>query len=279
MNYIIKNSLWSFLLVVGFCSCEKGDYVKSYAEFVNVYFDGTKVALANNGEGIFIAAKYNGYPIAWDVHSKKIKVVEGEGKFEFYDTRDGRVVAEKTVDVKPGTQETYMLFQPTEQSAVSFVDPHAQDNEAAAPAGHIKLKVGNYAQEIIPFEKIDIKVSIQYFDADWNEFIEEVGTIKGIGNSVDDAAYHILPDGVPDGVTEYGYTFEISDNATGQPLLNHGGTNYSMAAFMPPYMDPVPVKQVYTLFLVARKAWGEAPPFIKLGDDFYEVAANVLFAN
>ncbi len=50
---------------------------------VDVYFDALKVALANNGQGIYIAARYNGHPIEWDINFKKIRVVEGEGKFEF----------------------------------------------------------------------------------------------------------------------------------------------------------------------------------------------------
>lgn len=31
--------------------------------------------------------------------------------------------------------------------------------------------------------------------------------------------------------------------------------------------------------MVSNKTWGEVPPFIMKGDDFYEVATSVLFAN
>lgn len=275
----IKRGLFGILLAAALYSCKKGEEIETFKEFVNVSFDATRTALANNGQGIFISAKYNGYPIAWDLYAKKIRVGEGEGRFEFYDNRTGEVVAEKIVDARIGEEEAYTMFQPTMQSPVTFIDPHAQDGEAAPPAGHIKLKLASYAGDLIPFDKIDVKVFIQYYDVDWNEFIEEVAVVNNIGKSVDDAVYHIIPDGVPPGITEYTYVFEFRDSETGQYLINHGGTNYSSMAFMPAYMNPFPVKKIFTLYLVSKEAWGEAPVFLKKGDKYYSIEANALYIN
>lgn len=280
MKAHIRNSTVIALLSIGLYSCQKAEYINSFSEFVDVYFDADKTALRDNGAGVFIAARYNGSPIEWDINLKKIKVVPGEGKFEFYDTRNGKVVAEKVIDVKPGSKETYTLFQPTLDAPVAFIDPNAQDTESPAPTGHIKVKVANYAQDLIPFENLDIKVSISYYDADWNEVVTEIGMIKDVKSSIDRAAYHILPDGLPDPLPEVpcNYVFEFIDSDTGQPLLNYGGTNYSNTALTPDGIDPLPNKKVFTLYMVSRKSWGEAPPFIKKGDTFYEIATNVLFA-
>lgn len=281
MKFPIKSIIATAVLLAGLSSCKKGEFATPFAEFVEVYFDADKTALRDNGAGVFIAAKYNGYPIEWDVTSKKMKVVAGEGTFEFYDTRDGKVVAEKVIDVKAGSKDTFVLFQPTMDAPVSFIDPHAQASESAAPAGHIKLKVANYAKDLIPFEHTDIKVSISYFDADWNEVITEIGLIKDIKDGVDKAEYQIIADGVPDPLPEmgYNYVFEFVDSNTGQPLLNHGGTNYSNMAFSPSGLDPLPTKNVYTLYITSRETWGEAPPFLKKGNTFYEIATSILFAD
>lgn len=279
MYKIIKSSCCILLFAATLGSCQKAEQVETFRDFVDVYFDATKVALANNGEGIFIAAKYNGHPIEWDVILKKIKVVEGEGKFEFYNTRTGETVAEKTIDVKSDANETYTLFQPTLESPVSFIDPKSQDSEEAAPAGHIKLKIVNYAQYLIPFNKVDVKVYITYFDQDWNEVRAEVGIIPDITNDINGGEYHILPNGIPEGVIDYNYVFEYFDHETGQPLLNHGGTTYSALAFTPAYLDPLPVKNVFTVYLSHYKAWGETPVFIKKDEEFWEVKGTLLFAN
>ena len=281
MKVNIRNSIAIVLLLISTYSCQKGEYVNSFSEFVEVYFDADKTALRNNGAGVFIAAKYNGKPIEWDINRKKIKVVPGKAKFEFYDTRNGKTVAEKDIDVQSDSKNAYTLFQPTMEAPVAFIDPDGQAAESPAPPGHIKVKVANYAQDLIPFEKLDIRVSISYYDADWNEVIKEVGIIKDIKSSVDQATYHILPDGLPSPLPDLpsNYLFEFIDSNTGEVLLNHGGTNYSNMAFSPGSTDPLPVKNIFTLYMVSRETWGEAPPFIKKGDTFYEIATNILFAN
>ncbi|WP_341838881.1 hypothetical protein [Chitinophaga caseinilytica] len=230
---------------------------------------------------ILLAARYNGHPVEWDILAKKIKVVTGEGKFEFYDTRNGKVVAEKVVDVKAGAKQKFTLFQPTMDAPVSFIDPDAQKNEPPAPAGQIKVKVANYAQDLVPFKKLDLRVYISYFDADFNEVMTEVGMIKDVQDAVDKAAYQLLPNGLPNPAPEYGYqyVFAFLDGETGEPLRNHGGTGYSNLAFSPQGIDPLPLNNVFTLYMVSNKTWGEAPPFIKKGEDFYEVLTTVLFAN
>lgn len=279
MFSIIKSSGWSLLLLAVFSSCQKAEPVETWRKFVNVSFDATKTALTNNGAGLFMSAKYNGHPIAWDINLKKIKVVEGEGKFEFLDTRTGNVVAEKTLDVKEDGVNQFFMFQPTLESPVTFYHPSDQDSEEAAPEGHIKLKLANYTGDLIPFSKVDVKVFIMYYDENWNEVKDELGIIRDIAGSVDEAGYNVLPDGLFDGIMDYAYIFEFYDGTTGEPLMNHGGTTYICNGIFPVYLEKPAVKNVYTIYLTPNKAWGEAPPFIKKGEEFYEVYANILYVN
>lgn len=278
----IKQLCGAMLLLIASVACEKGDYVKPFREFVKVSFDANKTALRDNGEAIYIAARYNGYPIEWSPGGDgKIKVVEGEGRFEFYDSRNDRIVADTLIDVIPGAEQVFYLFQPTLESPVTFIDPvNAQAGEEAAPEGYIKLKVANYAQDVIPFSQTDVKVIVLYYDENWNEIRADVGVIENVAKAVEEASYVLLPDGVPDGVTDYQYIFEFIDGVTGQPLLNYGGTDYwTTTGFTPMYMDPLPMKNVFTLYFVTQKGWGEAPHFIKNGDDFYEIQSKVLYAD
>lgn len=275
----MKGIGWSLLLLVIFSSCQKGELVETYKNFVNVSFDASQTALAKNGGGLAISAKYNGYPIPYDINLKKIKVVEGEGKFEFLDASTGELLIEKTVDVKLDGDNQFYMFQPSLGSPVTFYDPTAQDNEAAAPEGHIKLKLANYAQDIIPFNKLDVKFFITYYDADWNQVVKELAFIRDISNSVNEGEYHIIPDGLSEEIMDYVYSFEFYNGETGEPLLNHGGTTYFGDGFMPAYLTPLPEKKVFTVYLTSFKAWGETPVFIKKGEDFYTISGNVLFAN
>ncbi|WP_257669205.1 hypothetical protein [Parapedobacter tibetensis] len=271
---------WVALMAAGLSSCEKGDYVKSYHEFVDVYFDPLRTALRSNPEGVFIAMRYNGAPIDWNAGADgKVRVVEGEGTFEFYDTRNNQVVCDTTVNVIADGKQVYYLFQPTMDAPVTFIDPDGQASEETAPDGHIKLRIANYAQDLIPFAQTDIKVFVKIADEEWNETVVEVGTISNLAGQIDEAAYVTLPYDVPDGTIDYQYYFEFVDSATGEPLLDYGGSPYRTSGFSPGYLDPLPVKNVFTLYLTSLKAWGEAPPFIKKGDDFYEVAINVLYAD
>lgn len=268
-----------FLLLLAFSSCKKGEQVETWTKFVDVFFDARKTALADNGAGVFIAARYNGFPIEWDILRQKIKVVEGPAQFQFYDTRTGKTVAEKNIDVKAGAKDVYTLFQPIMDAPVSFVDPRDQDKEEAAPAGHIKIKVANYAQMLIPYKKVDMKLFIVYFDEDWNEQKDQLGIIRDVPSSVNEGSYQILPDGLRAGIEIYNYVFEFTDHETGAPLLNHGGNTYISAPFSFSDFQPTPVKKVYTIYLTPFKAWGETPAFIKNGEDYYEITTRILFAN
>lgn len=243
---------------------------------MDVYFDARQTALVNNGEGIFIAAKYNGEKVDWDPWLFKIKVVEGEGRFEFYDTRTGETVAEKVVDVKPGMTDTFAIFQPLMEAPVTFIDPKADAREPAAPDGHFKIKVANYAQMLIPFQKVHLNIYIQYYNENWEEQIAKIGAVENIANNMNDATFQTIPDGVPEGVTDYAYFMEVVNGDTGEALKNYGGTNYSAALFSPTWLDPQPAKNVYTFYLGPYKAWGETPFFLKHREDFYEIMGNMM---
>ncbi|MGM1428801.1 hypothetical protein ACS126_06050 [Sphingobacterium lactis] len=269
---------WMALLTAGLSSCEKGEYTKSYHTFVDVYFDATATKLTSD-EGPTVALRYNGNQVDWDFSPGRVRVVEGEGTFEFYDKRSNKVLCDTTIDVLPGEKQRYSLFQPTIGAAVTFIDPDGQASEEAAPEGHIKLRIANYAQDLIPFAQTDIKVFVKYSDEEWNEYFAEVGTIRNVSTKIEKAAFVTLPTGVPEDGLDAQYYFEFMDSATGQTILDHGGSTYRTSAFYPTYPDPENIKNVFTIYLAPLKAWGEAPPFIKKGEDFYEIAINVLYAD
>lgn len=281
MCYMFKNILCCLLLAATFTSCKKGEQIETWKKMTEVNFDASRVALRNNGEGIYIAARYNGEPVEWNASVGNIKVVEGEGVFSFYDTRTGATVAEKTVNVKADSAQGFTMFQPTLSSPVTFIDPKAQDQEPTPEAGSMKIKLSNYAQELIPFNKVDVKITIIYYDQDFNEVHEELGIIRNISKTASEGEYVTLPNGITETAQLYGYMYslEFIDGDTGAPLLNHGGTTYQCVAYSLMFLDPPPQKHIYTLYLSTEKAWGEAPAFIKNGEDFYNVTCNLLFYN
>ncbi len=62
-------------------------------------------------------------------------------------------------------------------------------------------------QYLIPFRKTDVKVYISYMDENWNEIRQELGIVNDIPSNLNEGGYHILPDGVPEGITDYAYLF------------------------------------------------------------------------
>lgn len=251
-----------FLITV-LSSCKKLDYKNEFAEFASVYF------LNNSVISVEMQARYNGAPIEWNQSSGEIRAVAGEAKLEFYDRRTGAVQAEKTVTIDPSRPDTFQLFQPVEGGGVSFIDPKAQADEAAPPEGFMKIKIANYATDLVPFENTDLVVIGEYYDEDFNTQYEVLDTIYNVSQNLDNEGYHTVSKG---GAHIGAWRFSFLDHETGQEVKNLGGTTYSCFGFY----SSLYAKFIFTLYLTSYEEWGEHELFIKKGDKFYSVAINVL---
>lgn len=259
----------ALLFIAGISSCKKLDHNTGFETFSEVFFDKTTSVTENH-----LAAKYNGFPIDWDV-SGKIKVPAGEREFEFYDTRSGKVLGKKSVNIVAGKPENYLIFQPSEDSPLAFLDPNEQAGEAAAPEGFMKIKIANYAKDLLPFDKIDIVV---LGVTDNFEFIE-VATIASVGSNLENESYHLIP---TDNRFSGGYTFWFKEHGSQSPVKDFGGTNnYANQGyfFSPESTVPYPNKKIFTIYFTAMEAPYEYEGFLKKDDKFYDINPNVLFSN
>lgn len=256
-----------FFLVICF-SCKKtSDNINDFKQLTDVYFQAQSV-LGND-----LGVKYEGHPIAWDgTGNGKIHVPEGEGKFEFYDKRDGKVLGEKTLNISLSDTQRFVIFQPLEDSPLAFLNPEAQNREEAAPEGFMKIRIASYAPDFIPYEKIDVIVIGMYFDEEFNFFYEPVDTIFNISRNLDNEPYHLVSKG---GQRMESWSFSFRDHETGQEVKNFGGTLYRSLDIYPSLFD----KFVFTVYLVPFEAWGEHESFLKFGEGFYNIEPRILFEN
>ncbi|HMI03484.1 MAG TPA: hypothetical protein VK541_13425 [Pedobacter sp.] len=259
-------SIIFLLAVVGLSSCKKLDYDKSFTKFVDVYFKNN-AALAGN-----LGVKYAGKTIDWESDGK-IKVVEGEGTFEFYDKRSGSVLGNKTITVTASQVEEFIVFQPNENDPVAILDPDAQAKEPVPGQDFMKIKVANYSTDLLPYEKTDVVV-IGITSA--FEFVT-LATIESVGQNLDQETYHLIPTGGSDVIA---WTFSFVEHGTNTKLKNAAGEDYiNVNSFLyPDEIQPRPEKNIYTIYFnpVVRS---EDPIFLKLNDIYYDIQPTVLFAD
>ncbi|GAA4131942.1 hypothetical protein GCM10022216_02540 [Sphingobacterium kyonggiense] len=272
MNIKITKGLSILLLLaLSFAGCEKGDYTEPYTEFGEVYFDASQTASYQTGH---LKIKYNGNSIEIQSGTNgRVRVPQGEGKFEFYDERTGEVLGGKTVNIIPASPETFNLFQPTETDPIAFLDPNGQADEEAAPAEFMRLKIANYAGDLLP-KDLDIVV----LGLNMNFETVELATLESVSNNIGEEQYRQIPTGGSDILA---YTFKFRDRKTQEFVKMHGGEDYWSQNFFlyPDMISPYPEKRVYTIYLRSIEQWGEHPLFIKLGDKYYEISPEILYAN
>src|SRR5690606_19298050 len=156
--YSINGLVVLLLLTLNFTACKKLDHDEGFTSIGEVYIDASGAPALYDG----LKVNYNGVPVDIQPYSGttyRVRVPEGESTFQFYNGEtSGDILAEKTVNIVPGSPETLLLFQPTETSDVAILDPNEQDNEEAAPEGFLKIKIANYANTALPLDKYDIVV-------------------------------------------------------------------------------------------------------------------------
>jgi hypothetical protein len=265
-------NITALILLSGFYSCKKLDYDNSFKTFANIYFLDN-VALNRTGQGIFLSVKYEGSPVAWTQGTGRIEVPEGKGRFEFFDRRTGVVLAEKTVEVNRSKPDTFLVFQPTVESPIAFLDLKGQANEAAPPAGFIKLKVANYATDLIPYEQTDIIV----VGINMNFELTNLDTIEAVGNNLSNETFHL----VPTTSDILAYTFCFKKHGTDMIVRNDMGDVYmNIEEFLyPDDMNPKPEKNIYTLYFVPILSPTPSDMYVKHGGKYYNIRTNILYAN
>lgn len=249
------------VIIIGFSSCKKLDYNNGFSTFADIFF-------LNNSINKNLAAKYNGSPITWDQGSGKIHTLEGEGTFEFYDKNSKVSFGTKKVNVTASAPQKIMLFQPIEDAPIAFLDPNAQEEEAPPKQGFMKIKLANYAANLLPFDKIDVVV----YALVGRTFVK-VGVIENVGKNLDSEEYHqvsigeITPGRVPT------YQFSFMNHATQEEVKNNAGTRY-----MSPSFNAADTKGIYTIYLTPFDA-PEIDFFLKYNGKYYSVFPNILFPN
>jgi len=240
-----KNMLkWMVVMLLPFIaitSCEKIDVDQRFTTFGEVFFIADQTASYQAGH---LKVKYNGNPIELQSGTGRIRVPEGEGKFEFYDESRDEVLGEKTVNVVPGSPERYSLFQPTEEDPIAFINPDGEIDEEAAPDGFMKIKIANYAKKLIPFEKTDVIVNFRYTQGRQYVYVP-VDTIEAVGQTLDTATYRLVRLGERLSNYQPGYFISFKEHGTDNKVNNAGGTMYySHVAIVPDE-----VKKVTTRYL------------------------------
>ncbi|MGJ1312210.1 hypothetical protein ACS126_06080 [Sphingobacterium lactis] len=266
MKIYIYRGILSLLILMGFNSCRKYDYDNGITTFGEVFFLSQNIVSD-------LSVKVNNTTIDWQAATGRIRVPEGKYTFIFYDKSSGKDVGEKTVNVVAGSPETYNLFQPTENDPVAFLNPNGQTNEEAANDGFIKLKIANYAGDLIP-DELDIVVLGLNMSMETVELV----TLESVTNNIGEEQYRQVPTGGSDILA---YTFKFRNRKTQLFVKNHGGDDYwNQNLFIyPESMSPIPEKRVYTIYLRAIEQWGEFPAFIKSGDKYYDINPEILYAD
>jgi len=237
-SYIIISVLFTTVF-----SCQKLDHEDGITPFGEVYFDINAPALYE-----YLKVKYNKSDIELEVGTGRVQVPEGEGVFQFYDSRSGEILAEKEVNIIPGSPETFLLFQPTETAPIAILDPNEQANEEAAPEGFMKIKIANYASTALPLAKYDLIVEV---NDGWNGY-QQLDVIESVGTDLAVESYHLVAKGTHEPGFLYTYRFTFSIPGTEEIVLNGRGTVYTNGGSWS-YPTPKPEKDVFTMFLSENK--------------------------
>lgn len=255
----------SLLVLINLSSCKKLDYDNGFKTFAEVFFI--------NQNTTDLGVKINNTPVSWQNGTGQIRVPEGETTFVFYDKQSGKELGEKTVNVISGNPETFLVFQPLEGAPVAFLDPRGQAEEPAAPEGYMKVKIANYAGDLLPPD-LDIIV----LGLNMNMETVELATLESVTNNLGEEQYRQIPTGGSDILA---YTFKFRNRNTQEIVKNHGDEDYwNQNVFLyPDSMFPFPEKRVFTIYLRTYEQWGEYPAYIKSGDKFYEVSPEILYAD
>ncbi|MCT1525317.1 hypothetical protein [Sphingobacterium hotanense] len=245
-----------------FISCKKLEHDDGIVTFGEVFFDMSSVPSYE-----FISVRYNGQPIDLESGTGRIRVPEGEAQFSFYDERTSDLLGEKTLNIIARSPEKHIIFRPTDDAKISFLDSDGQSNEEAPSEGKMKIKIANYATSLLPG-----KVDIVFHGLVGRTYIA-TDTIKEVSQNLGEEEYHLVKKG---DVSPSRPTYQLSfiNSATKEELTNIGGT-----IFFTTTMSANALKGIYTLYLTPSERDFEAPAWLSFDNKFYTVSINVLYAD
>ncbi|MGJ1362010.1 hypothetical protein ACR79B_03325 [Sphingobacterium spiritivorum] len=261
MRYFTRTMGLGMFLVLLF-SCKKLEYDQGITTFGEVFF------IVDNVESYpHLKIKYNGNDIDQQQGTGRIRVPEGEAKFEFYDERSGKVLAEKSVNIEAGLAATFIGFQPSEDASIAFLDPDAQNNEETPPEGFMKIKIANYSAGLLP-DKVDV-----VFHGLVGRLYVPTDTISNVGNNLEIKQYYTVNKGNVS-PSRPNYQLSFIDSETKEEIKNLGGTIFFTTA-----MFANAEKGVYTVYLTAVARDFEAPAFLEGSGKYFTIQPNILFAD
>ena len=262
-NNMIKFTLLLMITICGFASCKKIEVDQGMTKFGEVYFDLTKAASYRSGN---LQVRYNGNIIEMaQIIEGRIRVPEGEAKFEFLDKKSNSVLAEKTIVINSEKPEKYNLFQPSEEDGISFLDPNGQDNEEAAPEGFMKIKIANYAKKLIPFKNVDIILNFRYTKGRQYVYVP-VDTIYSVGQTLDSATFRIVKLGERLSNYQPGYYCSFKESNSENIIKNAGGVMY----YSHISLIPIAPKNVTTRYL-SQMEYISNNLYINFEDKYYYI--------
>jgi len=262
------------LALLCFISCEKLDYEQDITNFGEVYFVTSNVATRQSLE-----IHYNGHPVESEQGTGRIRVPEGESKFEFVNSSTGEVLLEKTVGIVAGQPEHFTLFQPVLDAPLMFLDEDAQANEEPAPEGYYKVKFVDYTGDLFFEDKVDIIMWRPEFSwVTWTTEWVETGILASVGKELNEEAYHLIP------ISDEGLGLSFRDSQTKEKLFIKGGSSeeYITDSFYKDVLVPTsaslpnPKKNVFTAYINTREGNENT---IKKEDKFYRIGVTIFLMN
>ncbi|SFB91413.1 hypothetical protein SAMN05421747_10270 [Parapedobacter composti] len=270
MKIIFKWLAATMVSIVAVTGCKKIEVDQGFTTFGQIYFYADQTASYLAGH---LQVKYNGHPIDIQGGTGLIRVPEGEAKFEFCDNRTDELLGEKWVAIVPGSPVKYTLFQPTENDPIALLDPNGQAGEEAAAEGFMKIKIANYATDLLPRD-LDVVV----LGLNINMETVELATLENVSDNLGEEDYRLVPTG---GSNILAYTFKFRDRNTQAFVKADRGDDYWSPNFFlyPDIISPFPEKRVYTIYLKTYETSVEYELFIKSGGKYYEIIPEILYAD
>lgn len=266
--HFINGLAAALLLALTFTACKKVDYDDGFTTIGEVYFDASSVASFGDLE-----IRYNGHAVERR-QDGGVSAPEGEHTFEFYNKKTGEKLAEKTVNVKVGSPEKYLLFQLEETQPISIINEN--EREPAAEEGQMKMRFANLTTKSLPYPTIDVLVYGKTNSG--NDVL--LGVLEGVTGQFEEN-YHVLPrnNDVEDVVAYY---FGFRDHNKKDITFGDGSLFTNKDTMYEIYPSQLGVKDwVFSIYFI-EEVWdydeGWLPYTIKVeGEDKLFVVGNTVF--
>ncbi|MFZ4262782.1 hypothetical protein ACFRAE_12110 [Sphingobacterium sp. HJSM2_6] len=193
------------IFVLTLYSCKKLEYTSPFVEFIKMNLQ-TKGTISQPDIGI----RYEGEEIPWKNNS--LKILAGEGRFEFYLKSNNEVLLDTIINVIP-SEDIFYLYQ-LDPRDIPVIIKDDTKSIPPPPEGFLKIRIANQAKVMFP-EGFDV-----IFHLDLGKGWEPVYTIENVSSKLSD--YHIFPK--PANGQEYSLSF--INSITKEPIKLRNGTAF-----------------------------------------------------